>query len=362
MHKFFTGILALGFLIGACSEDRESVQVKKRDIVESVYSSVVVEPADMYKVNALNSGYIDEILVDIGDTVNFGDVLFAVRDVQSNSTASNAYLALQIARSNYKGDVNLLDDLRLEMKDAALKLRTDSLNYFRNKKLYDQGVLTEVELTQSEVVYSASQTRYKLLKNRLTRTKGDLKASLNQAMNNYASTLSRSNDALVRNRIRGQVYDLFKETGEFVSVQEPVLIVGSKDQFILKMKVDEVDITKIAVGQRIVVSLEAYKKKTFDAEVSHISPKMDMQTQTFEIEGVFTEMPPQLYMGLTGEGNIVINERKDVLVIPREYLIDDTYVITDDGKKKVSVGATSLSHVEITSGIKEGIKLYKTEL
>jgi len=361
-NNFLIVFSLAGVLItSSCGEERESYTVKKQDIVESVYSSVVVEPADIYKVNAVNSGYIDEIMVDIGDTVNYDDILFAVRDIQSSSTASNARLALDMARNNYKGDVNLLDDLKLELKDAALKLKTDSANYHRNKTLFDQGVLTEVELTQSEVAYSSSKTRYKLLNNRLARTRSDLKASLDQATNNYASTLSRSNDALVRNRIKGQVYDLFKETGEFVSVQEPVLIVGSKDRFILKMKIDEVDITKMELGQKIIISLEAYKNKTFEAVVKHISPKMDMQTQTFEIEGLFTKPPSKLYMGLTGEGNIVIKEREDVLVIPLEYLMDNQFVLTDNGKKKVKTGARSLSHIEIVSGLGAGVKIYKEE-
>lgn len=346
-------------LLASCGEEQENYVVQKQDIVESVYSSVVVEPADIYKVNAVNSGYIDEILVEIGDTVNIEDILFSVRDVQSSSTASNARLAFDIARNNYKGEVNLLDDLKLEIQDASLKLKNDSINYYRNKTLHKQGALTEVELTQSELVYSASKTRLKLLKNRLTRTTNDLKASMDQAMNNYASSLSRSNDALVRNRIKGQVYDLFKEPGEFVSMQEPVLIVGSKDRFILKMKIDEVDITKVVLGQKIIVSLEAYKNEVFEARVSHISPKMDMQTQTFEIEGVFNEVPSKLYMGLTGEGNIVIEERKDVLVVPLEYLIDKKYVMTESGKVKVKTGARSLSHIEIMSGLKAGTKIFK---
>lgn len=348
-------------LLVSCGDEKESYVVKRQDIVESVYSSVVVEPAEMYKVNAVNSGYIDEIMVEVGDSVRPEDILFSVRDVQSNSTASNAKLALGIARSNYRGDQSLIDDLQLELKDAELKLKTDSINYFKNKELYSKGLLNETELSQSEVIYSASQTRYRLLINRMARTKSDLKASLDQAMNNYASSLSRSNDALVRNRINGQVYDLFKEPGEFVSVQEPVVIVGSRDRFLLKMKIDEVDVTKVKLGQKIIVSLEAYRNQSFEAKVSRISPKMDMQTQTFEIEGEFIQAPEQLYMGLTGEGNIIVAERKDVVVIPLEYLIDGTYVLTENGKVKVKTGIRSLSHVEIVSGLKEGTKLLKEE-
>ena len=348
-------------LLLSCGEERESYSVGKEDIVESVYSSVVVEPAEMYEVNALNSGYIDQLMVSYGDTVSEGSVLFLVRDVQSNATASNSKLALELARSKYKGDVSLLDDLELELDDARLKRKNDSINYFRNKELFEKKLLTEFELEQSELQYATAKTRSRLLANQLARAKADLKSSLDQAVNNYSSSLSRSKDAVVRNRINGQVYDVFKEEGEYVSMQQPVLIVGSNDRFSIKMKIDEVDITRIKIGQRIKVSLEAYKNQVFEAKVTRISPKMNVQIQTFEVEGEFVEVPSQLYMGLTGEGNIIVNQRENVLIIPLEYLIDGKYVLTESGNVRVKTGAKSLSHVEVVSGIKAGTIIYKKE-
>lgn len=326
-----------------------------------MYSSVVVEPAEMYEVNALNAGYIDQLMVSYGDSVSEGSVLFLVRDVQSNASASNSKLALELARSKYRGEVSLLDDLELELDDAKRKQKNDSINYFRNKELFDKKLLTQYELEQSELKFSTAKTRTRLLANQLARAKADLKSSLDQAVNNYSSSLSRSKDAIVRNRIEGQVYDVFKKQGEYVSMQQPVLIVGSNDRFSIKMKIDEVDITRIKIGQRIKVSLEAYKNQVFDAKVTRISPKMNVQTQTFEVEGEFIESPEQLYMGLTGEGNIIVNQRENVLIIPLEYLIDGKYVLTDEGRVKIETGARSLSHVEVVSGVKSGTTIYKQE-
>ena len=88
---------------------------------------------------------------------------------------------------------------------------------------------------------------------------------------------------------------------------------------------------------------------------------MDARTQTFEIEGKFIKAPKTLYMGLTGEGNIITRKRESVLVIPLEYLIDGGSVETDAGLVKVKVGLKSLSHVEIISGLKKGDIIYKPE-
>lgn len=357
---FATGMLSLFFLMG-CSNSEETYTVKKSDIVESVYSSVIIEPSALYLVNASNSGYIDELHVKTGDDVAFGQVILTVRDIQSNNTASNARLAYEMAQSNFDGDVNLLEDLRLELSDAFMKKINDSTNFIRSKKLLEKGLMTQVEYDQSEMVFESSKTRSKLIMNKIKRSEKDLKTSLSQARNNYNSSQSRSEDALVRTKIEGKVYDVFKESGEFVMMQEPVAMIGSKDSFILKMRIDEVDITKVKLGQTIIVALEAYKKQTFKAKITRISPKMDPQTQTFEIEGEFIKAPDVLFMGLTGEGNIIIVERKGALVIPLEYLTDDNSVTTANGKVKVTTGSRSLSHVEILTGLKEGDVIHKPE-
>jgi len=353
-------LLMVPFLVlYSCSEDRESVQVKTEDIVESVYTSVNIEPETLYEVNSTVSGYIDAVHFEIGDKVTIGDVVFRIRDVQGDNSALNSELAYQLAKKNYSGDQNMLDDLKLEIKSAKLKRNNDSLNHQRNIALFNKSLLTKVEMEQSELLFTNSKNAHASLLNKYKRLESDLKFSLDQAKNNYGSNLSRTKDASIRSKIDGKIYDISKKQEELVLVQETLAIIGSDDSFVLKMLIDEVDITKVQVGQKIIVSLEAYKNEVFEAVVKKIAPKMDARTQTFEIEGTFTKPPKKLYMGLTGEGNIIIKKRKAVMVIPLEYLMDNNLVETENGTTTVTTGARSLSHIEIVSGLKNGEIIYK---
>src|SRR3989338_3816574 len=292
--------LSLGLL--SCSDDRESVSVASEDIVESVYSSIVVEPATMYQVNSTVSGYISAIHFEVGDEVHVGDVIFQIRDVQGANSTSNAQLAYLLAQKNYSGDQSALDDLKLQLENAKFKRKNDSINYQRNLQLFEKSMISKVEMEQSELLYYSSKNAYSTLLNQRKRLERELKMSLEQARNNYNTNLARSNDALISSNIDGKIYDITKEAGELVGMQESIAIVGSDDSFVLKMSIDEVDITKVQLGQKIIVSLEAYKNKVFEAVVTRIAPKMEARTQTFEIEGKFTKPPKSLYMGLTGEG------------------------------------------------------------
>lgn len=362
MSKILSKTIFLLFFfagISSCSEERESVVVQPENIVEAVYSSVIVEPDIIYKVNSTVAGYISAVNFEVGDHVKVGDVIFQIRDIQGDNSTSNAQLAYQLAEKNYLGDQSALEDLKLDIENAKLKRKNDSINYSRNLALIEKNIITKVEMEQSELVFTSSKNAHTSLVNKLKRLERELKLSMNQSRNNYKTSLSRSDDALIRSKIDGKIYDVSKEQDELVMTQETIAIIGTDSSFILKMLIDEVDITKVKIGQEIIVSLEAYKDQVFEAKVTRISPKMDARTQTFQIEGVFKKAPNQLYMGLTGEGNIIINKRNNVLVIPLEYLMDGNKVETDQGIKLVNVGSKSLSHVEILSGLKKGDIIYK---
>ena len=123
--------------------------------------------------------------------------------------------------------------------------------------------------------------------------------------------------------------------------------------------VDEKDIAKVLPGQEVVVVLDAYGQETFHAEISRILPEKNERNQSFKVEALFKKMPPRLYAGLAGEANIVIASSQNTLTIPREYLVNDTMVRTDQGLIKVETGLRSLEKVEILKGIDKDTRILK---
>ena len=161
--------------------------------------------------------------------------------------------------------------------------------------------------------------------------------------------------------IEGKVYAIYKEKGELVNLQQPIAKLGSASNFIMELLVDESDIVKVKVSQKVLITLDAYKNQVFEGRVSRILPNKDIRNQTFTVEALFDRPPETLYPGLAGEANFITNRRKDVLVIPKEYLIDDNKVETDNGLVEVETGLDNLDMVEIINGIEEGTVIYKPE-
>jgi multidrug resistance efflux pump len=346
---FITFLVILTFL--SCKEKVEKTKPFLTQLTESVYTSVTIQPDDLYSVYASVSGILDKQFIEEGDIVKKGEKLFQIINDAPEINSENAKLALELAKENYKGRADILRSIEDEIRAAKLKLSNDSINYFRQKNLWEKKVGSRVELDTRKLNYDVSKNNLEALQNKLARTEVELKNQIKRAENNYRATLVNTKDFSVKSKINGKVYALFQEPGELVSPQQPLASIGSATDFIIELLIDEVDIARVKLGQKVLVNLDAYGKEIFEAKVTKIYPRKEQRTQTFKVEALFEKAPETLYPGLSGEGNIVISKRDNALIIPYEYLLEGEKVLTENGEKEVKTGLKTLENVEIISGI-----------
>lgn len=349
------------FLLSSCGEKTEKVFPQKMAMTESVYASVTVQPDSMYKAYASVSGILNHNLVEEGDEVLKGTPLVQIMNTAPELNAENARLNLQLAEKNYRGSSAILTALEDEIKSAKLSLENDSINYYRQKRLWEQQIGSQAQYENRKLAFELSSNNYRLITNRYQRTKNELATQWQQARNNYKTAQNSTEDFRVKSKINGKVYALFKEPGEIVNTMEPLAMIGSKEVFIIEMLIDEVDIVKLTVNQKVLVTLDAYNNKVFEAKVQKIYPNKNQRSQTFKVEATFMDPPKILYPGLAGEGNIIISEKEDVLTIPKSYLINENQVQTEDGPVTLKIGLQSLDKVQILDGIDENTAIIKPE-
>ncbi len=355
-------ILILLLLLISCGPDSEKILPAKITMTESVYSSVTVQPDSLYQAYAAVGGILDQNLLEEGDLVRKGQPILQIINNTPKLNTENARLArlaLQLARENYEGSATVLSGIQDEISAVKLSLKSDSINYFRQKNLWEQQIGSKIDFDNRKLAYELSQNRLLLLQNKYKRTKNELETLVRQAQNNFKTSQIATKDFTVTSKINGKVYALFKNPGEIVTTMVPLAAIGSKNVFIVEMLIDEVDIVKIKKGQKALITLDAYNSKVLETTISKIYPSKDERSQTFKIEAVFKETPEVLYPGLAGEGNIIIAQKNNVLSIPKEYLIGENKVQTKNGVKTVSIGLQNMDKVEIRSGIDADTYIYK---
>lgn len=354
-------LIFLVFILIACSKKKDKILPEERTLTESVYSSVTIKPDSLYEVYAIVPGILDENLKDEGDTVFKNEAVLQIINNTPVLNAKNAKLALELAKENYTGNSAILDGLKDELETATLKFKNDSVNYIRQKTLWNQQIGSKVEYDTRELNYEISKNNLEVLQNKYQRTKKELLTLVKQAQNNYETSVINTKDFTVKSKINGKVYALYKEPGEIITNLEPLASIGSATKFIIEMLVDEVDIVRISKNQDVIIHLDAYSDEVFTGNVSKIYPKKDERNQTFKVEADFNNAPEVLYPGLSGEANIIIAKKEGVLSIPKAYVVESNKVKTDNGLVTIKTGLQNMEYIQVISGITKNTYIYKPD-
>lgn len=138
---------------------------------------------------------------------------------------------------------------------------------------------------------------------------------------------------------------------------------GGSDGYFLELEVDEVDIVNIKVGQKALITLDAYPKQVFSGKVTFINGQKDDFSQAYKAEVKFEERPERWFAGMTAEANIIIEEKKDALLIPQGFLLGRNQAITSAGDTlTLEIGESDLEYVEVLKGLQVGTELIQPEL
>jgi multidrug efflux pump subunit AcrA (membrane-fusion protein) len=342
----------------ACTSKKETTTVLRKSITSCVYASGIVKSNNQYEAYTNVSGIIAKVWVKEGDTVKQGDPIISLVSDAQQYLKENAQLAA--AYASMQANQIKLQEAAAQRDAARNKMYLDSSVYFRQKNLFAQDIGTKNDLEQRELSYTNSKASYLSALSRYEDIKHQLELQDKQQKNIYAISEKQLADYTLRSEINGIVYKINKQRGELVSPQLPVALIGDANNFIIELLVDERDITKIKNGLTVFVTLDSYKGESFEARISRIHPMMDARTKTFTVEATFVNQPPLLYPFVTLEASIVLQEKKDALLIPVSYLLNDSTVLNKDGKEiKVTTGLRDFTMVEILSGLSENDEIVK---
>ena len=355
-HLFILSLVAVFF---SCKKEAEqAIQPKKENISESVYASGIIKSQNQYQVFATVSGLLKQIMVKEGDVVKKGSPLFILSNETARLNTENARLAADFADFATKDD--RLNEAKIGIETARTRMINDSIQWMRQKGLWDQNIGSKIDLEQRELAYTNSKSAWLSSIYRYNDLQKQLRFASQQSKKLLSISQTMSQDYIIKSQTDGRVYSIVKEEGEIINPQTPIAIIGNANDFILELQVDEYDIVKIKKGQKTWISLDSYKGEVFEAEISNINPIMNEKSRTFKVEAIFINKPPVLYPNLTLEANIVLNERKEVLTIPRNYLIEDSIVIlANKEKRKVEIGLKDYQKAEVLAGLSATDKIIK---
>lgn len=348
MKRLLWAILSL--LLLSCRQKVETAKPQVQNITESVYASGKVKSRSQYDVYSTVAGIIATVRVKEGDNVKKGDVLFTLVNEAPQLNRENAEIAARYG--SVQANLDKLNEAQGAINQARTKLQNDSLLLVRQRALWAGEIGSRNDLEQRELAATNSSLAYQTALLRYKQLQQQLRFSAQQSQKNVQISSTMSGDYTVRAKEDGKVYNVTKEAGEAVNPQTPVAVVGSASDFVLELQIDEYDVAKIQPGQKVLITMDSYKGQVFEGTVTKIDPYLNERSRSTTIEATFTKPPPALFPNLTAEANVLLRTKEGALIIPRNYLVEETYVLLQNGeKRKITTGLKDYQRVEVLSGL-----------
>lgn len=261
--------------------------VRKAKIVEQVEASGTINPTTETSVGTQVSGKIQEILVDYNSIVKEGDLMAVIDPSTYESTVVQQEANLLKVESEYNNQLR---------------------NYERYKKLYKQELVAKSELDDAETAYLQAKAQVVQAQATLDKAKIDL---------GYTQIVSPVNGIVISKEVElGQTVAASFSTPTLFSVAEDL----TKMQ--IEVNISEADISKIAEGQDVDFTVDAYPTTTFKGKVIQVrnSPVTTSNVVTYTVVVSVDNGELKLKPGMTANASIITAVREDALSVSNQSL------------------------------------------
>lgn len=281
---------------------------------------------------------------DIKSTISSSGTLTGknVVDLKFKSSGKLAYLNVKAGDSVYKGQVIA----GLDTQQLSIDLQ-QAQNTLRDKQALVDKALDEVKDNSDDESFTQ----------KVTRTTAEV--AKDNAFDSVKEAQRAFQDAIIISPIAGLITFTNYIPGQIIG-SEAVTQVVDFSSFYFDTDIDEADIGKIALGQKAIVTLDAYLNREFEGKVAEIIPQTSSTSSGATVVKVRINLGnPDIspINGLSGQASIIFAEAKNVLIIPLESLRDDNTVVVQSQNglkpKTVETGIKSDTDAEIKTGISE---------
>ncbi len=351
--KILTIIFGLAIL-GSCGKKSAETKPIRKNITETVFASGVLVPENQYNLTAQSEGYLIALNFIEGDTVKEGAVLAVIDNKQNDFNAQSANALLSIAGMNVSPNAPALKQAEANITLAQLKLKEDALQSERYKKLYDDKSVSKLEYENTSLAFENSKANLASLQENynLLKQQAEQQLIIQKSQTGINSVFQGNNE--IKAVVGGRVFQKQKQLGDYVHKGDVIAVIGNQNDIYAKLSIDETNISKIKLGQKTIIQLNTNKEKNYNGVVSEIYPAFDDLSQSFYCKVKFTEIMDFRISGTQLQANVIIGEKNNVLVIPKNYLgYGNKVYVKGQGQITVETGFISNDWVEILKGLDE---------
>jgi len=321
------------------------VTAERQDLEILVSETGVLQPLTKAEIKSRIAGQVARILVEAGHRVKPGQPLIQLETTDLERGLAQARADRDVARARWQVLTTgaRLEDRAIaeaEVHSAEAQLHRTEAEFRRAREASGTGTVTPRELNQAEGEFLAARAALAGSKARLAKiTSGARREEVAEAralLDKAAVALKAAEDQLayatIRAPIGGTILRRGIEVGEMVSPGvsataqgTSILTIGNLDRLIVQSQLNQIDVGQVRVGQTVIVRVDSAPGRLFHGRVSKVAPAgeapKDANTtlQSFPIETLVEDVDGGvLKPGMSADLDIQITTRKQVVALPVE--------------------------------------------
>ncbi|MFN8155179.1 MAG: efflux RND transporter periplasmic adaptor subunit [Bacteroidia bacterium] len=341
-----TGVIGTG--------DKTKVSTEKvthRDIVELVSANGKVQPEVELKISADVSGEITELYVKEGDVVKKGTLLCRINPETYVSNFERLEASVNTSKANLANSKSRLAQVMSQFEQAQL-------NYNRNKKLFDDKVISPAEFDNVKSNFEVAKAEVEASKQSVSAS-GFNVSSAEAALKEAKENLNRTS---IYAPVDGTVSKLSKEKGERVvgtNMMEgtEILRLANLNEMEVSVDVSETDIVRVSVGDTADIEVDAWLGRKFSGVVTEVANSSNLSSAlstdqvtnytvkvrisrdsyTDLLEGKKTDYSP-FRPGMSATVDIRTRKEANALTVPIQAVTTRDTAVTEKFKRKEKGG------------------------
>jgi RND family efflux transporter MFP subunit len=318
--------------------------VETRDISFAVIAAGDIGPADQVSVRMEVNGRINELPVDIGDTLKKGDLLCRLNDRD-----------LQIERDQRLTEIS---GAKLQIESSQVRLVKAKRDLERAQKLFDENLIAKEQYENFKTDHDAALNNLEIARNSLERAE----KALNLVDDSITKTkMAAPFDCTVLTRPVSLGQTVSGAAG-FNSGTE-VMTIANLSDMIVSAHINQADVIRVNLKQKVDIQVESLPGLKLQGLVERIAPQATIRNgiKGFTTRVQLKALDARVRPGMTATLTIPVASADNVLAVPLAAVFSEegeryVYVKKDTGieRRDVVVGITDYQFAEVQKGLTEG--------
>jgi membrane fusion protein, multidrug efflux system len=307
------------------------------------------------------AGRISELPLDLGSTVQKGDVIarldttdFELRVRQSEASLQQARVRLGLPPNGTSEDVDL--EKTAFVREARAQMDSARARLDRATQLLEKGLLAKADLDTVSGAYKVTEAQYADALDEGKNRQGVLA----QRRSELEIARQQLKDAVLEAPIAGAVRQRHANVGQYLAAGAPVVTLVQMNPLRLRTEVPERDALDIRIGMLVRVTVEG-AAGSYQGKVVRLSPAIDEASRTLLVETEVSNANNSLRPGAFARAEIVSSSSQRALMLPSTSVvtfagIDRVFTVQDGqaAEKRVRTGRHNAAGVEILEGVSPG--------